>query len=207
MWPAWWTLGVTGQWPSNGRDRHHGVLPREATRQRRLRHLHGLSGQVDSSTKSLALTRGELASQFHVWTMDWDEQNIVLSVDGQQLNTTSLASMLNADWEKPIQTESLLARESGDRRSERRRSVEDQLPQTLRDRLPARVSEAVVAPPEDARLANARCRIPPCIRDGWSVDCLPHRVAECRARYVYETMLIELSVGVIEPACRRIGRV
>jgi beta-glucanase (GH16 family) len=34
--------------------------------------------------------------------MDWDDQNIVLSVDDQQLNTSALSSMLNSDGKSPF---------------------------------------------------------------------------------------------------------
>ena len=102
MWPAWWTLGVSGQWPSNGE-----IDIMEFYQAKLLANVAcgtdtAWQAKWDSATKSLASLGANWASQFHVWTMDWDEQNIVLSVDGQQLNTTSLSSMLNSDGKSPF---------------------------------------------------------------------------------------------------------
>jgi len=37
------------------------------------------------------------ASQFHVWQMDWDEHEIILYMDDQLLNKTSLDKLVNKD--------------------------------------------------------------------------------------------------------------
>jgi len=102
MWPAWWTLGVSGEWPSNGE-----IDIMEFYQSKLLANVAcGTATQWqakwDSSTKSLSSLGANWSSQFHVWTMDWDDQNIVLSVDGSQLNTSSLSSMLNADGRSPF---------------------------------------------------------------------------------------------------------
>ncbi|HEY3255122.1 MAG TPA: glycoside hydrolase family 16 protein, partial [Polyangiaceae bacterium] len=102
MWPAWWTLGVSGEWPSNGE-----IDIMEFYQSKLLANVAcGTATQWqakwDSSTKSLSSLGANWAAQFHVWTMDWDDQNIVLSADGQQLNTSSLSSMLNADGKSPF---------------------------------------------------------------------------------------------------------
>ena len=102
MWPAWWTLGVSGEWPANGEidimefyqsKLLANVACGTATR---------WQAKWDSSSKSLASLGANWSSQFHVWTMDWDDQNIALSVDGQQLNSASLSSMLNSDGKSPF---------------------------------------------------------------------------------------------------------
>jgi beta-glucanase (GH16 family) len=102
MWPAWWTLGVSGEWPSNGEidimEYYAGkVLANVAC---------GTStrwqAKWDSATKQLSALGSGWSSQFHVWRMDWDEQNIVLYLDDQQMNTTALSSMLNADGSSPF---------------------------------------------------------------------------------------------------------
>ena len=101
-WPAWWTLGVSGEWPSNGE-----IDIMEFYQSKLLANVAcGTStrwqAKWDSTTKALSSLGANWASQFHVWTMDWDDQNIVLSVDGQQLNTTALSSMLNSDGTSPF---------------------------------------------------------------------------------------------------------
>ena len=39
------------------------------------------------------------ADRFHVWAMDWDENQITLSVDGEVLNTQKLSETINGDKE------------------------------------------------------------------------------------------------------------
>ena len=103
MWPAWWTLGVSGEWPANGE-----VDIMEFYQSKLLANVAcgtdtRWQAKWDSATKSLSSLGGaNWTSQFHLWTMDWDDQNIVLSVDNQQLNTSALSSMLNSDGKSPF---------------------------------------------------------------------------------------------------------
>jgi len=102
MWPAWWTLGVSGEWPANGEidimEFYNSKLLANVACGTDTR----WQAKWDSTTKALSSLGANWTSQFHVWTMDWDDQNIVLSVDGSQLNTTSLSSMLNSDGKSPF---------------------------------------------------------------------------------------------------------
>lgn len=103
MWPAWWTLGVSGEWPSNGEidimEYYKGnVLANVAC---------GTStrwtAKWDSSTKSLSSLGGaSWTAAFHVWRMDWDDQKIDLYLDGVLLNSVTLSSMLNPDGSSPF---------------------------------------------------------------------------------------------------------
>ena len=102
MWPAWWTLGVSGEWPSNGEidimeyyggNVHANVACGTSTR---------WQAKWDSATKSLSSLGANWSSDFHVWRMDWDDQTITLSLDDQTLNTTALSSMLNPDGSSPF---------------------------------------------------------------------------------------------------------
>jgi beta-glucanase (GH16 family) len=102
MWPAWWTLGVSGEWPSNGEidimEYYSGkVLANVAC---------GTStrweAKWDSQTKSLSSLGAGWSSAFHVWRMDWDAQNIALYMDDEAMNTAALSSMLNADGSSPF---------------------------------------------------------------------------------------------------------
>ena len=108
MWPAWWTLGVARQWPSNGE-----VDIMEFYQNKLLANVaSGTStpyqAKWDSTATPLASLGAGWSAQFHVWTMDWDDQNIVLAVDGKQLNTTSLQSALNADGTSPFKQKAYL---------------------------------------------------------------------------------------------------
>ncbi|HET9933314.1 MAG TPA: glycoside hydrolase family 16 protein, partial [Polyangiaceae bacterium] len=102
MWPAWWTLGVSGEWPSNGEidimEFYNGKLLANVACGTSTR----WQARWDSATKQLSALGSGWSSEFHVWRMDWDDQNIVLYVDDQQMNTTALSSMLNPNGESPF---------------------------------------------------------------------------------------------------------
>jgi beta-glucanase (GH16 family) len=102
MWPAWWTLGVSGEWPSNGEidimEYYKGnVLANVAC---------GTStrwtAKWDSSSKAVSSLGAGWASNFHVWRMDWDDQKIDLYLDDTLMNSSSLSSMLNSDGTSPF---------------------------------------------------------------------------------------------------------
>ena len=99
MWPAWWTLGVSGEWPSNGEidimEFYKGkILANVAC---------GTStewqAKWDSASKAVDAT---WAAKFHVWRMDWDGTQINLYVDDTLMNNAKLSDMLNADGKSPF---------------------------------------------------------------------------------------------------------
>ena len=102
MWPAWWTLGVKGEWPSNGEidimEYYNGkVLANVACGTDKQ-----WTAKWDSATKSLSSLGAGWSDKFHVWRMDWDDQKIDLYLDDTLLNTATLSSMLNADGTSPF---------------------------------------------------------------------------------------------------------
>ena len=103
MWPAWWTLGVSGEWPSNGEidvmEFYQGRVLANVACGTSTRY----TAKWDSETKQVSTLGANWATQFHVWRMDWDARQIVLYLDDQTMNTTTLASMLNPDGTSPFQ--------------------------------------------------------------------------------------------------------
>ena len=102
MWPAWWTLGVSGEWPSNGEidimEYYKGnvlanVACGTATR---------WTAKWDSSTKAISSLGSGWSSSFHIWRMDWDDVNISLYLDDTLMNAVPLSSMLNSDGTSPF---------------------------------------------------------------------------------------------------------
>jgi len=98
MWPAFWTLGEKGDWPSNGE-----IDIMEYYRRTLLANIATGTSRKNSplwfSKKTpLDSLGGEAwASAFHVWRMDWDERAIVLSVDGKVLLRELTDSLVNRD--------------------------------------------------------------------------------------------------------------
>jgi len=98
LWPAFWTLGIEKEWPSNGEidimEYYKGnILANIAsgTEKRWQANWH-------SQKKAVSTLGGkEWAEKFHVWTMYWDEHEIALYVDDILMNKVKLAKLTNRD--------------------------------------------------------------------------------------------------------------
>lgn len=97
LWPAWWTLGVSKNWPANGE-----IDIMEYYRKKLLANI-ALLGENNKtewhsnifSTDSLG--GADWASKFHVWRMDWTESFIALYIDDNLLNKVPMESLVNKD--------------------------------------------------------------------------------------------------------------
>jgi len=97
MWPAWWTLGVSGRWPANGE-----IDMMEYYRKMLLANIACLGTNSKAewhSTKHNTDTLGGVAwsKKFHTWRMDWDDKEIALYIDNQLLNKVALSKLDNKD--------------------------------------------------------------------------------------------------------------
>ena len=96
LWPAFWTVGVDRPWPANGEidimEYYRGTL---------LGNLiwAGAPGTASFTRRKsvAAFDDPEWSSKFHVWRMDWDENRIVITVDGEVLNESDLNQAANPD--------------------------------------------------------------------------------------------------------------
>jgi len=91
-WPAFWTLGVSEEWPSNGEidimeyynsQLHANVAWGTDTR---------WQAHWDSQTKAVS---SSFSDDFHIWRMLWTEDSIKLYVDDFLQNTTALSQTIN----------------------------------------------------------------------------------------------------------------
>ncbi|WP_281635443.1 glycoside hydrolase family 16 protein [Flavobacterium marginilacus] len=86
MWPAFWTLGIEGNWPANGE-----IDIMEYYTGKILANAAWKSDKQDTAWDSKTVPLSDFkdsswADEFHIWRMDWDAQSIKLYVDNQLLN-------------------------------------------------------------------------------------------------------------------------
>lgn len=107
-WPAIWTLGVSGEWPSNGEV--------DIMEFYRVSDVPTILANVawgtstrwtakwDSSKKPLSYFTNKdpnWVAKFHTWRMDWNKDSICLYLDNELLNYTLLNQTINAPGVTP----------------------------------------------------------------------------------------------------------
>jgi beta-glucanase (GH16 family) len=102
-WPAFWTLGTTPRigWPACGEvdimEYYTGTVLANID--------YGINGKSKWSTVKqpiVDLGGDAWSKEFHLWTMEWDEQKIDLRLDGKLMNHLDLAAADNADRGNPF---------------------------------------------------------------------------------------------------------
>ena len=108
-WPAIWTLGIKGQWPSNGEV--------DIMEFYRIRNIPTILANVAWGTAERFKAKWDSEKpplsdfikqdpgwlkKFHVWRMDWNQDSINLYIDNTLINTTSLTETVNADGSNPF---------------------------------------------------------------------------------------------------------
>ena len=99
-WPAFWTLGVSENWPSCGEIDIFEYY-KETVLANFCWSAPGGTWTPEWNTVRTPLRRFTYndpgwADEFHVYAMNWDENRIVLSVDGCAVNDSSIADVKNA---------------------------------------------------------------------------------------------------------------
>jgi beta-glucanase (GH16 family) len=102
LWPAFWTLGVSGSWPHNGE-----VDIMEYYQSKLLANIawgaeekwQAVWDSYSFPVSTLIEHDPEWLDKFHLWRMDWDETSIKLYLDDTLLNTANLADTFNRDQE------------------------------------------------------------------------------------------------------------
>jgi beta-glucanase (GH16 family) len=102
LWPAFWTLGISGSWPHNGE-----VDIMEYYQGKLLANIAWGAEEKwqavwDSYSIPISTFIGydpEWLNKFHLWRMDWDETSIKLYLDDALLNMANLSDTYNRDLE------------------------------------------------------------------------------------------------------------
>ena len=98
LWPAFWTLGVKGEWPSNGEIDIMEFYQDKILANIAVGTKAPFQAKWFSKTKSLRdFNDPQWADKFHTWRMDWDEVSIGLYVDDELLNKVDRKALLNDD--------------------------------------------------------------------------------------------------------------
>lgn len=101
IWPAFWTLGVAGEWPRNGEidimEFYRGMLLANVAWGSETR-FKAIWRDLKKPIETFQDPRWR--KKFHVWRMDWDEKAIRLYVDGELLNFVELQYTINQDGTK-----------------------------------------------------------------------------------------------------------
>lgn len=98
LWPAWWTLGEKGEWPSNGEIDVMEFYKGKILANIAVGTAVCYKAKWYSSTKAVTELGGkEWASKFHVWRMDWTEKYISLFVDDELMLKVDMADLKNKD--------------------------------------------------------------------------------------------------------------
>jgi len=112
-WPAIWTLGTKGEWPTNGEVDIMEFYPSGTTPLFHANLAWGTATRWNAAWNSKTKTLSSFTSKdadwvkkFHVWTMEWTKDSIVLSLDNTVMNAASLANTKNNDGTNPFQDRS-----------------------------------------------------------------------------------------------------
>lgn len=99
MWPAFWTLGSSGEWPSCGEIDIMEYYRKCVRANAAWGSAVEWTAQWDSAElplTSLAADAEAWAAQYHVWRMDWDEASMKLYLDDVLVNTVYQSYAVNA---------------------------------------------------------------------------------------------------------------
>jgi beta-glucanase (GH16 family) len=98
LWPAFWTLGTSGEWPANGEIDIMEYYQNKLLANVAFGSAKRWTANWRSSAKALSsFSDPHWSQQFHIWRMDWDETSIKLYVDDLLLNEVRLSETVNGD--------------------------------------------------------------------------------------------------------------
>jgi beta-glucanase (GH16 family) len=96
LWPAIWTLGINGEWPSNGEVDIMEYYNDEIHANFAIASKERYKAIWKSEAKNMSEFGGsDWANQYHIWKMEWDENSMKIFVDDLLMNEINLNNTLN----------------------------------------------------------------------------------------------------------------
>jgi len=102
LWPAIWSLGTKGPWPSNGEVDQLEFYQNTILANTAWGTGGGTWNTVKTPYPTFTAKDKNWANKFHVWRMDWDAAFIRIYLDNQLLNETDLKKTINPDGTNPF---------------------------------------------------------------------------------------------------------
>ncbi len=104
LWPAIWTLGVEGEWPSNGEVDIMEYYDDKILANFAIAGFNKYKAIWDNASKKIVDLGGKKwVDEYHIWTLEWDENSMKISIDGVVLNDIDLTKSFNkSDGKNPF---------------------------------------------------------------------------------------------------------
>ncbi len=110
LWPAIWTLGTSGEWPSNGEVDVMEYYGDKILANFAIASATRFKAIWDGASKPMSAFEANWANNYHIWTLEWTETQMEILLDGVSMNTIDLTKSINkSDGKNPFrQTHYLL---------------------------------------------------------------------------------------------------
>ena len=104
LWPAIWTLGTSGEWPSNGEVDIMEYYDNKILANYAFAGKNRYQAIWDGASKTIDSLGGKKwADEFHIWTLEWNEDEMIIKVDNMFLNSIVLNTTFNkSDGNNPF---------------------------------------------------------------------------------------------------------
>ena len=103
LWPAIWTLGINGEWPSNGEVDVMEYYGNKILANFAIGSATRCKAIWDSSSKPMSSFDANWANSYHLWTLEWTENKMEILLDGVSMNSIDLTTSINkSDGKNPF---------------------------------------------------------------------------------------------------------
>ncbi|MFN8345217.1 MAG: glycoside hydrolase family 16 protein [Spirosomataceae bacterium] len=103
LWPAIWTLGVSGEWPSNGEVDVLEYYDDKILANYAIASTKRYNAIWDGFAKPMKDFSANWADSYHVWTLEWTEDKMEILLDGVSMNSIDLTQSFNkSDGKNPF---------------------------------------------------------------------------------------------------------